>query len=80
MRAILAAAACAVLSLTAGTQPSRAEVAYPWCANYAGEGWSNCGFVSLAQCQAALSGNGGWCTANPMFRGPEAFARARPRR
>jgi uncharacterized protein DUF3551 len=30
-------------------------------------GTLNCGFVSLDQCRAALSGNGGSCEANPMY-------------
>ena len=41
---------------------------YPWCAQYAPGGWSNCGFVTIQQCMAAISGNGGSCDANPMFR------------
>ena len=31
-------------------------------------GGKNCGFQTLAQCQAAISGNGGYCNANPMYR------------
>ena len=30
-------------------------------------GTLNCGFVSLDQCRAALSGNGGSCEVNPMY-------------
>ena len=30
-------------------------------------GTVNCGFVSLEQCRAALSGNGGSCEANPLY-------------
>ena len=33
-----------------------------WCANYGGQGGRNCGFHSFEQCQAAISGNGGFCT------------------
>jgi hypothetical protein len=32
------------------------------------QGTSNCGFATLEQCRAALSGNGGYCDQNPMFR------------
>jgi hypothetical protein len=34
-----------------------------WCARYS-EGASNCGFYSFAQCQAAVSGRGGFCEQN----------------
>ncbi len=43
---------------------ARAEVVYPWCALYA-NGTENCGFTSQSQCRAAVSGVGGFCTANP---------------
>jgi len=33
-----------------------------WCAHYGGQGGTNCGFHSFAQCQAAISGNGGFCS------------------
>jgi len=69
MRTILATAALAALVMATGTQPSAAEVTYPWCAQYAMQGSINCGFSTLEQCQAALSGNGGYCSANPLFRG-----------
>ena len=46
---------------------------YPWCAEYGMQGTSNCGFVTAQQCMAALSGNGGYCIQNPMFRpGPDS--------
>ena len=55
---------------------------YPWCAEYGMQGTSNCGFVTVEQCMAALSGNGGYCAQNPMFRpGPESIhPPRRPRR
>ena len=55
---------------------------YPWCAEYSMQGSSNCGFSTIEQCQAALSGNGGYCAANPMYRpGGEPLSTARkPRR
>jgi hypothetical protein len=31
-------------------------------------GTVNCGFLTLQQCTAALSGNGGSCQLNPLFR------------
>jgi hypothetical protein len=34
-----------------------------WCARYP-EGASNCGFYSFAQCEATVSGRGGFCEQN----------------
>ena len=52
----------------------------PWCAVYGFFGATNCGFYSRAQCQAAISGNGGYCTQS--FSGgskPDKPGRARAR-
>lgn len=55
----------ALLSLT-GTG-ARADG--PWCAYYSGKGSAtNCGFHSYAQCLAAISGVGGVCSPNPVYR------------
>ena len=85
MRTILVVLAlvAAGLALDPGAQ---AEITYPWCGQY-GEGGNsgrNCGFSTLEQCRAAISGNGGggYCEQNPMYR-PGADvppARTRPRR
>ena len=40
--------------------------AAPWCADYSGKGGTNCGFYSFQQCQAAVSGRGGFCRTNPF--------------
>ena len=40
---------------------SDAALAATWCAHY-GRGGTNCGFHSYGQCQAAISGNGGFCS------------------
>jgi len=38
-----------------------------WCAHYGNKGGAtNCGFYSFEQCQAARSGNGGFCYQNPF--------------
>jgi hypothetical protein len=39
---------------------------YAWCAEYSGGrgGSTNCGFVTLQQCQATVSGIGGFCREN----------------
>jgi hypothetical protein len=75
MRGILLALALALLSLPASGPQARAEITYPWCAQYAGGGFSgggrNCGFWTYGQCMAAISGNGGFCEANAMYRGPQ---------
>jgi len=40
---------------------------YPWCAQYSGNfGGRNCGFSTLQQCRATVSGVGGFCIKNPM--------------
>ena len=43
---------------------------YPWCANYSmwGGGSRNCGFVTYQQCMATVSGVGGFCEQNFMYR------------
>jgi len=52
---------------------------YPWCAQYGGTfGGSNCGFTTLRQCRATVSGVGGYCYQNPMS--PQVQARRRYRR
>jgi len=54
---------------------------YKWCAEYSGRGGgsSNCYFVTLAQCQAAVSGVGGYCRRS-NFGGPEERPRRSKRR
>jgi hypothetical protein len=46
---------------------------YRWCAEYggggAGGGGTNCYFVTLEQCRAAISGNGGFCRQNGFYDG-----------
>ena len=61
----------ALLVLACASQPA-AAVEYPWCAYYGGWGLggaSNCGFVSLEQCRATISGVGGYCAQNPFYAG-----------
>jgi hypothetical protein len=46
---------------------------YRWCAQYSewtGSGGQNCGFVTLRQCRATISGIGGVCVPNPYYTGP----------
>jgi hypothetical protein len=55
---------------------------YPWCAYYSGKGGgTNCGFTSFEQCLANVSGIGGFCEPNTLYRppiGPHRRYRAYP--
>jgi hypothetical protein len=74
MRMILITSAAVFLSITG----ARADGT--WCAHYSTPGGStNCGFYSFAQCQATVSGIGGFCQRNP-FSGYSAEPRRRYRR
>jgi hypothetical protein len=45
---------------------------YRWCAQYGGGGrggGTNCYFMTWGQCQAAVSGVGGFCRPNPFYTG-----------
>ena len=45
---------------------------YPWCAQYSGGrggGGRNCGFATLEQCRATVSGIGGFCEPNSFYTG-----------
>jgi hypothetical protein len=62
-------AALAAANLMLGAPAAKAEITYPWCAQYGDEsGARNCGFSTLEQCRAAISGNGGFCDQNSMYR------------
>jgi hypothetical protein len=51
--------------------PARADIQYPWCAQYGGrDGGRNCGFSTLEQCRATVSGIGGFCERNLFYNGP----------
>ena len=53
---------------------------YPWCAVYSGDGGggTNCGFLTIEQCRATVSGIGGFCAPN-QFYNPKPASRARKR-
>jgi hypothetical protein len=59
------------IAATLATPASQAAQAreYPWCAYYGGSDndATNCGFSTLAQCRAAISGVGGFCQTNPRY-------------
>lgn len=64
MRIAIMVLAAGIAALTAAGTARAQE--YPWCARY---DWttSNCGFVSLQQCLATISGIGGRCEPNPRY-------------
>ena len=67
LAATIMAAGVVVLTPTAGSADP-----YKWCAVYGGDagGASNCGFVTIEQCRATVSGIGGFCDPNPFYTGP----------
>jgi hypothetical protein len=80
MRAFVKVLAAVVASgFLAATKATSAPVFnYPWCANYMTQpGAKNCGFTTLEQCNATVSGVGGFCAANPAYI-PPAAPRLRP--
>jgi hypothetical protein len=50
------------MTLAALSVSSIGAHAATWCAYYGRQGGRNCGFHSFEQCQAAISGNGGFCS------------------
>lgn len=72
MRHVSAAAFAGLLALGAFAQSDRAQAdPYRWCAQYgtSDDVGTNCFFVTLEQCRAAISGNGGFCTPNGFYDG-----------
>lgn len=69
MRRILLAI-IALLGIGIASQPAQADP-YRWCAEYGGGrgGGTNCYFVTLQQCEASVSGNGGFCRPNGFYDG-----------
>jgi hypothetical protein len=72
MRTAIAAA----VILIAGSMFGGAKAdPYRWCAQYGKSGGTNCYFLTLEQCRAAISGLGGFCYPNPFYTGPERRGR-----
>jgi hypothetical protein len=67
---ILAAATGFVASLFFLAGAATADP-YKWCAVYSGRDGSNCGFVTIEQCRATVSGIGGFCEPNQFYTGPD---------
>jgi hypothetical protein len=54
---------------------------YPWCAEYSGGmGSTNCGFLTFEQCQATVSGIGGFCRRSQFYNPGYASAGRKKRR
>jgi hypothetical protein len=59
--------------------PAQADP-YRWCGIHGGgsAAITNCYFVTLEQCRASMSGNGGWCVPNQFYDGRGIHAPADP--
>jgi len=67
-KTVVALAVCA--GLAAFACDSAVADPYKWCAEYTGGmGGSNCGFVTLEQCRANITGTGGFCRPNAFYSG-----------
>jgi uncharacterized protein DUF3551 len=81
-----ALAALTAFVLAPGLAPTPAHAdPYRWCADYRARGGSNCYFTSFEQCQASVSGVGGFCRINGFYDGrpvrtPEDYAYAPQRK
>lgn len=69
---LLVLATLVATGILVGGSAGRAEAQdYPWCAHLSvGDESLNCGFVTLDQCKATVSGIGGFCAPNTTYRGP----------
>jgi hypothetical protein len=82
MRTIYAAAfAFGLVAAGGGTaNAQQAHIEYPWCAIYGGDfGGSNCGFSTIGQCMATVSGIGGSCEPNQFYHAQQMPVRKRKR-
>ena len=80
MKTLLVAFGFLAAAAVIGT-PAQAQN-YPWCAQYGnGFGGTNCGFSTLDQCLATISGMGGSCQPNTQYQpGPAAHSKRGARR
>ena len=80
MRRIIIISAFALLALGFASEHARAGT---WCSEEmsgAGDGATNCGFSSWAQCMETARGSAGFCTRNLMPDNVPATTRSRARR
>jgi hypothetical protein len=75
----LTVAAGFAISLSFITSSATADP-YKWCAAYGTPGGTNCGFLTIEQCRATLSGNGGFCEPNQFYTGAETIPVSRKRK
>ena len=68
MRALaLAILATGTIFTTTPAMAQTYDPNYPFCLQYARDGYIDCSFTSIAQCNATASGRGATCSANPYF-------------
>lgn len=85
MRLALLAVAALALIAAISAEPARSYDLpydpYPWCAFYSGDGsgGTNCGFLTLEQCRATVSGIGGFCGPNQFYNPQRPASRPRKR-
>jgi hypothetical protein len=80
MRNIIFAAALAIAGTAFGGTANADP--YRWCAEYGSGGRSsgtNCYFMTIQQCQSAISGVGGFCRPNPFYTGRQSSREGRRR-
>ena len=73
MRKLIVGATVMVgLAASALFAPGNAQAdSYKWCAVLnMGDATYNCGFVTLEQCRATVSGGGGFCELNQFYNEP----------
>jgi hypothetical protein len=64
MMRLLMIPALIVAAMSIGAGGAQAERYWPWCSRY---GWSTiCAYATFQQCQASVSGAGGYCMQNVM--------------
>ena len=82
MRYMAAITIVAVAFLPALATQVQAAIEYPWCAQYTGKdgGGRNCGFSTLEQCRATVSGIGGFCEPNLFYPGSTSGAPQKKRK
>jgi len=81
IKAFMAAILLVSASASTSAQAYEKYDPYPWCAVYGGRegGGTNCGFVTLEQCRATVSGIGGSCEPNQFYNpGPGKRSRKKP--
>jgi hypothetical protein len=74
MKFVLALAVSAGALWGSTPTPAAAQAdPYRWCAELGGGGegsFSNCYFITRAQCEATVAGIGGFCRHNQFYTGP----------